>query len=263
MLLSHRFKTWLEKKQWYLKLRYNKTVLAVWMMLRPSVKKELAEQKKLYLPLLNSFSGSSNLVFDIGANEGFLAAIFRDTCFKVVAVEPAKRNIAILKQRFRNDSNVIIIEAAVSDKEGEINFYESKTNAAFGTASQKWKEQGVSLHPHLSYEQASAVKTITLDQLIKNYGQPSFIKVDVEGHEEFAIKGLSQKLPLISFEAILPEFLEETRNCIDHLTKLNEKARFNFAANNQLIWDDFKTPDVLLKVIKQLPPQTIEIFCRM
>ncbi len=263
MLLPGGIKTWLEKKQWYLKIRYSKAVLAVWLIFRPFVKKELAEQKELYISLLNSIPDSSKLVFDIGANEGFLTAIFRDAGFKVVTVEPAKRNIAILKQRFGNDPNVIIAEAAVSDKEGEINFYESKINAAFGTASEKWKEQGALIHPDIVHRQAAVVKAITIDQLITQYGQPAFIKIDVEGHEEFAIKGISQKLPLISFEAILPEFLEETKNCITHLKGLNEKAMFNFAANNQLIWDDFKTPDVLLKVMKQLPPQTIEIFCRM
>jgi len=263
MLLTTGIKTWLERKQWYLKVRYNKVLLAVWLMLRPSARKVLAEQKKLYLAFLNSIHNSSKFVFDIGANEGFLTAIFRDAGFAVVAVEPAKRNIAILKQRFRNDSNVIIVEAAVSDKEGEINFYESKTNAAFGTASQKWKEQGASRHPDVIYQQGSVIKTITLDQLITKHGKPAFIKIDVEGHEEFAIKGLSQTLPLISFEAILPEFLEETKKCITHLTSLDEKAMFNFAVNNQLIWDEFKTPDVLIKVIKQLPPQTIEIFCKM
>ena len=77
------------------------------------------------------------------------------------------------------------------------------------------------------------VKTVTLDYLIENYSVPYFIKIDVEGFELNVIKGLSQPIPLISFEANLPEFKNETIECINHLSVLNKNVRFNYLVNDE------------------------------
>lgn len=264
MFLPGGIKGWLEKQKWYLKARYAKPVLNAWLQLRPAVKKELQQQGKLYLSLLHSLDASSKLVFDIGANEGFLAAIFAKAGYKVIAIEPAKRNIAILKSRFSDNASITVIEAAVSNEVGEMKFYETEKSHAFGTASEKWKNHESKDSSGVTYRnEPLTVTAVTIDHLISQYGLPAFIKIDVEGHEEFALRGLTQKIPLISFEAILPAFIQETESCIKHLTKLSEDAVFNFAVDNYLQWDDFDNGDRFRNEMKQLPPQTIEIFCKM
>ena len=55
---------------------------------------------------------------------------------------------------------------------------------------------------------------------------PAFIKLDVEGYEYEALKGLSQPVPSVCFE-FTPEFVESTRNCVDHLSRIGQ-ARFNY-----------------------------------
>lgn len=264
MFLPRNIKNWLERQEWYIKIRYAKPVLNAWLLFRPSVKRELQKQARLYLPLLNCISSSSKLVFDIGANEGFLTDIFVKAGYKVIAVEPAKRNISILKRRFANNSNTRIVEAAISDKPGEINFFETENAHALATASNKWKDSVVKNDPGIIYKTESvSVPAVTIDQLISQYGQPCFVKIDVEGYEGTVLQGLNQKLPVISFEAILPTFQQETENCIKHLKGIYENAVFNYAVSNQLQWEDFERTDKLLTEINQLRPQTIEIFCRM
>ena len=44
------------------------------------------------------------------------------------------------------------------------------------------------------------VQTRYLDGLIAQYGVPAFIKLDVEGYEETALRGLTEPVPLLAFE---------------------------------------------------------------
>jgi hypothetical protein len=51
-----------------------------------------------------------------------------------------------------------------------------------------------------SWQKSSKVQVTTLNQLIKDYGNPSFCKIDVEGYEYKVLKGLSEPIKTISFE---------------------------------------------------------------
>ena len=48
-------------------------------------------------------------------------------------------------------------------------------------------------------------KTITLDQLISRHDLPFFVKIDFEGHEPSALRGMSVPVPYLSFEVNLPQ----------------------------------------------------------
>jgi FkbM family methyltransferase len=264
-MLPFRIKSWLEKKQGYLQFRYSRRILNGWLLLRPGVRKELQRQRKLYLTEIAALGDSSNIVFDIGANEGFLTEIFAGAGYTVIAVEPDDRNFAILQARFEKNPNIKLLKAAVTSKPGQIGFFKSKHEAAFGTLSEKWKliRQKAGLEATVFEDEMMIIDSTTLDELINKYGQPSFIKVDVEGHEEAVLQGLSHSIPLLSFEAILPEFLPETIAGIAHLQKLNPLASFNFSIGNKMVYPQFTSNEKLLEEIASLTPQTIEVFCKM
>jgi hypothetical protein len=74
----------------------------------------------------------------------------------------------------------------------------------------------------------------TLDRLIEQYMQPSFIKIDVEGFEHQVIKGLSQPVKTLSLE-FTPEYIESTFKCIDHLQGLGD-FRLNYSLSETMTW---------------------------
>jgi hypothetical protein len=61
----------------------------------------------------------------------------------------------------------------------------------------------------------------TLDTLAAQYGDPAFIKLDIEGSEPSALGGLSRAVPALAFE-YLPRALDRVDACVDRLRTLDE-----------------------------------------
>tara|TARA_R110002074_G_scaffold8656_10_gene35280 strand:+ start:1867 stop:2685 length:819 start_codon:yes stop_codon:yes gene_type:complete len=68
----------------------------------------------------------------------------------------------------------------------------------------------------------TSVDVITLDMLVEKYGNPDLIKLDIEGYEHEALKGLTEKQSEISFEWS-EETFDLTVKCINRLESLGYK----------------------------------------
>src|SRR6266849_4496342 len=68
--------------------------------------------------LYANFVGKGDLVFDIGAHAGNHVRSFASLGCRVVAVEPQPDFTWLLRKLFQRSSDVVIVEAAVSDAIG-------------------------------------------------------------------------------------------------------------------------------------------------
>ena len=125
-----------------------------------------------------------SVVFDIGANVGYyslLAAVLSGPGGKVFAFEPLLRNVDYLRKHvaINHMDNVTVIEAAVSDHDGEASFQLGASDAM----------------GHLSDRGEIKVKMVCLDALLEagEIPLPDFMKIDVEGAEFDVLIG-SQKI---------------------------------------------------------------------
>jgi len=186
-----------------------------------------------------------DLVFDIGANQGDMTEIYLKLGAKqVISVEPQKTFAGILRKRFKDHSNVQIVNKALSSEVGVSEILICDSAPTISTMSKDWASKG-RFTTGYEWNRKEEIETTTLDQLIKTYGVPQFCKIDVEGFEYEVISGLSQKIPLLSIEYV-SEFFDKTIACIDHLKAIGPIMLSTKNEKKNLKVDDFYKPDELL-----------------
>jgi hypothetical protein len=76
----------------------------------------------------------------------------------------------------------------------------------------------------------------TLDQLVARFGEPAYIKIDVEGFEDSVLAGLSHPVNALSFE-FTPEYLEATASCLSRVAALG-RYEGTFSLGESLYMDE-------------------------
>jgi FkbM family methyltransferase len=185
---------------------------------------EDAQLRRLYAP----FAGPGDLVFDIGANLGLHVKAFRSLNCRVIAVEPQRLCVAALRRAFRNQG-ITIVPAAVAESSGTARLNVCGDLHKIASLSRSWIEatQQSGRFRDLQWVESERVETTTLDSLIKQYGTPSFIKIDIEGHELAALNGLSAPIAALCFE-FTPEAIGTAAGCIRRLQTLG-RFEYNFS----------------------------------
>jgi FkbM family methyltransferase len=225
-----------------------------------------------YRRLLNGYR-PGDLIFDVGANAGDKTDVFLRLGARVVAVEPDEANQGILRERFLSyrlaKKPVDIIGKAVSETATIETMWIDGPGSALNTLSQKWAK---TLHSdrnrftHASYNldfgRKREVETITLERLMATHGIPFFVKIDVEGYESKALRGLRRPVPYLSFEVNLPEFRTEGLECIELLRRLAADGTFNYAADCQrgLVLDRWVPANEISRALDQCTNESIEVF---
>lgn len=123
--------------------------------------------------------GTPGVMLDVGAHHGNALAPFLGRGWNVHAFEPDPANRAVLTRRF---PGVTVDARAVSEQDGEeVALYTSDVSAGISTLSP--------FHP--THAPTASVKTIRLDSYLREHDvdQVDFLKVDIEGHDLFALRG--------------------------------------------------------------------------
>jgi len=128
-------------------------------------------------------------VIDAGAYIGFysiLASRLVGEAGKVYAFEPSPESLELLYKNIElNDcKNIQVLKKALSDEVRHTAFYLSPQNPSGSTMFANCSTPGSSQNPQIE------VATTTLDDIIGD-GKVDFIKMDIEGGEMKALKGMS------------------------------------------------------------------------
>jgi FkbM family methyltransferase len=163
-----------------------------------------------------------DLCFDIGANLGQKTDVLLAAGARVISVEPNSNCEADLNFQFKNNKSVTIVKTAVGSHEGMIKIYAQGSGAA-ASVIPDWNKK---LFGDNYVTTATDVPMTTLDRLIQQFGRPAYIKIDIEGYEEEALKGLSTRVPIVSFE-FFHDRPAAASKCLELLSRLGPtKLRF-------------------------------------
>ena len=226
-------------------------------------------QTKAELTFLKSIlptNTSHSIIFDVGANIGFKTNIFSILCKQVIAFEPDQSNLTFLRGLFASKRNVSIEPVGISSTKGKHTFFIHEKGSGFNTLNPKWKEKLESADNRwktsYAFEGSTTIETITLDDAIAQYGKPAYIKIDVEGHELEVVKGLSQAVPLLSIEANLPEFLNETIEIIKHLQNINRATTYNITNSDKFMFDKFMSATETINFLNGTTLKYLEVYAK-
>jgi FkbM family methyltransferase len=194
-------------------------------------------------------------VFDIGAHLGTRSRAMRAAGARVIALEPQALFARFLRRTLPRD--IIFIEAAAGSSEAQARMAVSSRHPTVSSLRTDFVT-GATEAPgfeRVRFDASQSVQVVTLDGLIREYGSPRYIKIDVEGFEWEVLSGLSEPVPMVSLE-YLPGFVHLTHTVLDRLLELGE-YRFNIVAGEraQFLWPEWQGDEAVRTWLDSLSPE--------
>jgi FkbM family methyltransferase len=168
---------------------------------------------------------SGDLCFDLGAHVGNRVRSWRSLGARVVAVEPQPALVRILRLLYGRDREVSVIAAAIGEREGTLTLHLNLANPTISTSSDAFIERArrAPSFRGQQWRERITIPAMTIEALIRIHGVPRFIKIDIEGHEPEALRGLSQPVFGLSIEFV-PMTRISTEAALDRLMQLGDYA---------------------------------------
>lgn len=139
------------------------------------------------------------LFFDVGANRGDAVVAGLNKGYKVVGIEAAPKIFDALESNFKGNPDVRLLKFAVASEDFKtIKFYECIEDG-LSTINKDWLTAEDMPYKGKQFWEVE-VPTITLDTLVKLYGKPDLIKIDVEGAEWEVFRGMHKNYGPLTFE---------------------------------------------------------------
>lgn len=171
-----------------------KNVFPVYNVIYPYFKRR---QDKQEIALMKKYIQTGDVVLDIGANIGFYTKILSELVGengKVYAFEPDKTNYGYLMENAGHLKNVVFFNKAVSDKTGKITLYHSDLlNVDHKTYATE------------NYTSTTEIDCVAIDDVVPDH-KVDFIKIDIQGFEYFAFKGMENVFAKMENLKIVTEF---------------------------------------------------------
>ena len=171
--------------------------------------------------MYRGFLAAGDLAFDIGAHVGNRVRVWASIGARTIAVEPQPSCLAVMQRLYGRNPLVTIVPLAVGNEPGETTLLVSDASPTLTTTSRDWTTtvKKAEIFAGVTWSTEITVAVTTVDRLIAQYGEPAFVKIDVEGSERAVLDGLTRPIRAVSFE-FLPAAIDVALSCLDRLAEL-------------------------------------------
>lgn len=263
--MKQAFKQFLQRIGVYERLRWSPVFGLYRRLFQPRQREAALRERSFYA----SFLKPCPLIFDIGANDGHKTEAFLHQARTVVACEPDATNFHTLQVRFRNRRRRVHLEQkALGAAPGRLPMQVHHPGSAFNTLNPRFKtiteaDELQRWNEKIAFGGSTEVEVTTLDALIDRYGQPSFIKIDVEGYELEVLRGLGRPVACLSLECLFPEFRPELEQSRALLRRLDPALVYNIALHERLVYDHWLSDAELDRYLEFWTEPHFELVVRM
>jgi FkbM family methyltransferase len=193
------------------------------------------------------FLDKGDLFFDVGAHFGDKSKELIKNKINVVMIEPQPECLRELKRLYSKNPFVTIVPKGLGRSKQKLEMSISSEQPVISTFASHWKTGRFS---NSKWDKKIEVDITTLDELIKKFGNPKFIKIDVEGFEHEVLLDLTKKSGIISFE-FSSEFIENAYKSIDYLISLGY-SQFNYSlGERRKFYTEWKNANPIKEDIKR------------
>jgi len=187
-------------------------------------------EKDYVLEMISNLK-SDDIFYDIGSSVGLFSihAANKLSNGKVISFEPDPENQKCLEKNYKLNklSNYKLMPIAVGEHLDKLELFTSGSN---GFSPSLKKVNGI--------ESSILVDVNSIDNLIvgKEIPLPTVIKIDIEGAEFIALKGMknllaSKEKPRILFIELHPEFLPSFNTTVDEILKFMQQFEYSISEN--------------------------------
>lgn len=182
------------------------------------------------------YVNSSNLVFDLGMNNGDDTSYYLKKDFRVVAVEASPLLVREAESRFAAEigaGRLRIHHWAVWSDYADLPFFISKQNTHWSSLNSDWASRDA------GETEPIFVHCVPLRHLFALHGVPMFLKIDIEGADEVILDQLHDQVYLPAYLSI-----EDCRFGFRYLEKLVALGYDAFKLSNQATVQDCVDTDI-------------------
>ncbi|MEO8086990.1 MAG: FkbM family methyltransferase [Bacteroidota bacterium] len=139
-----------------------------------------------HLSLIRKLIKPGFQVLDIGGNIGFFTKFLAKSVGSsghVYSFEPDKTNFSHLKKELLGNNNVTLVQKAVAAESGSLTLY---TSSLLNVDHRTYKPE--------NYTGSYTVEKVAIDEFVSDRFKIDFIKMDIQGFEKDALKGMEKTL---------------------------------------------------------------------